>query len=165
MRLRHDMRDINLFHHTHIKNLPKILRTGGLGSKNALAERGIVPHSIANDDIQTRRAMTQIPCGPGGTLHDYVPFFFNPRAPMLYTIHRGNVPGYQEGQRSIAHLVTTLEAVRAERACVFTDGHAIMKPSRFFDDLAVIADALDWAVLDAYEWADTQQDPDRQRRR
>jgi hypothetical protein len=159
------MQEINLFHHTHIENLPAIIRYGGLGCMNALARRRVRYQSIAYPDIQQRRAAIQVPCGPGGTLHDYVPFFFSPRSPMLFALHKGNVTDHRGGQESIVHLVTTLEAVAAERECVFTDGHAIMKLSRYFDDLGRIDEILDWTVLDSLDWTDTVEDPDRSRRR
>jgi len=68
--------------------------------------------SIAYQDIQERRSKIIVSCGPGGTLHDYVPFQFAPRSPMLYTINRGNVPGYLEGQKPLLHLVATIETVK-----------------------------------------------------
>ena len=46
-----------------------------------------------------------MPCGPGGTIHDYVAFYFAPRAPMLYAIYKGNVADYTEGQTPLVYLV------------------------------------------------------------
>ncbi len=121
--------------------------------------------SIAHRTIQDRRATTLVPCGPGGTLHDYVPFYFAPRSPMLYTISRGNVERYDEGQSPIVHLGTTIEAVQAAgQPFVFTDGHAIMAFTSFHTDLARL-DIIDWEVMRAQYWADTADDLDRKRRR
>jgi len=98
-------------------------------------------------------------------LADYVPFYFAPRSPMLYTINRGNVEGYQEGQRPIVHLVSSAEAVRAAGlSFAFTDGHADMDISHFFNDLQDL-ERVDWNVMSSKYWSDTLGDGDRKRRR
>ena len=85
---------------------------------------------------------------------------------MLYTINRGNVQGYTEGQKPVVHLVTSVEAATAlDRAWVFTDGHAEMFLSEFFDDLARLRDGVDWTVMRSRYWHDTADDGDRKRRR
>ena len=124
-------------HMTHVGNLPSILKSGGLLSSRGLIQRGIRCNSIAYQDIQDRRAFTVVPCGPRGALHDYIPFFFNPRSPMLYAILMKRVATCPDGQASILHLVSSAEAIRAA-SCnfVFTDGHAIMRMTQFYDDLS-----------------------------
>ena len=98
-----------VFHITHWENLPSILRAGGLLAKNVLLRGGVNCRDIAYPSIQDRRSRTIVPCDPGGTLHDYVPFFFTARSPMLFTIRRGNVTGCSEGQRPIIHLASTAQ--------------------------------------------------------
>lgn len=111
--------------------------TGGMQCYSLLHATQAAYTNIAYGDIQARRATKQIGCGPGGTLHDYVPFYFAPRSPMLYTISQGNVPGCDEGQEPIVHLVSTAQAVEASgRPFAFTNGHAIVFPSREFDQLS-----------------------------
>ena len=46
-----------------------------------------------------------VPIGPGGAVSDYVLFYFAPRSPMMYAIHRGNVPTYGELGTGIDYLV------------------------------------------------------------
>ena len=60
-------------------------------SHNQLRDRETNYTNIAYESIQDRRSIKSVPCGVGGSLHDYVPFYFAPRSPMLYTIHRGNL--------------------------------------------------------------------------
>jgi len=152
-----------IFHITDVDNLGRILNDGGLHCKQALDTQAVPYTNVAYDTVQDRRARTRVPCGPGGPLHNYVPFYFAPRSPMLYTINRGNVPG--RGQRSVVHLVSTVEAVVAAKlAWVFTDGHAIMGLTEFFDDLADLG-RIDWNIMREQYWADTQSDGDRSRRR
>jgi hypothetical protein len=47
---------------------------------------------------------------------------------------------------------------------VFTDGHGTMALSDFFDDLSSLNE-VDWQIMKEKYWADTDQDPDRKRRR
>ncbi len=102
---------------------------------------------------------------PGGTLGDYVPFYFAPLSPMLYAIHRGQVEGYVGGQSEVVHLASTVEAVaEAKLAWVFTEGHAEIRFTGFFNDLGDL-DKIDWGVMRGRYWYDTDNDPDRKRRR
>ena len=78
-----------IYHITHVNNLPLIMADRGLRC-NADLRRGRVAYSdIAYGNIQDRRARTAVTCGPRGLLHDYVPFYFGPRSPMLLTISSG----------------------------------------------------------------------------
>ena len=122
---------ILIYHITHLGNLEGIIRAGGLAAKTLLQREQVDHVSIAYEHIQDRRARMRVACGPGGMLHDYVPFYFAPRSPMLYTIHRGNVPSFPEGQTPVLHLVADVDAVVAARLpYVFTDGHAVIAPRR-----------------------------------
>jgi len=152
-------------HMTHVGNLPLILKSGGLLSTSELNRRGIKSTSIAYSDIQDRRAFTMVPCGQRGVVHDYVPFFFSPLSPMLYAIKMKKVASCPDGQASIVHLVSSAEAIRAA-GCgfVFTDGHAIMDMTQFYDDLSQLGQ-VNWNVMKSRYWFDTVLYPDRSRRR
>ena len=155
----------HIFHITPIENLRRILEAGELRAKRALDQGDTGYTNIAHQTIQDRRAHTPVPCGPGGVLHDYVPFYFGARSPMLFTISMGNVEGFAGGQQSIVHLVSTVQAVQvAGLGIVFTDGHGIMAFTGFYDDLAQL-DEVDWPLMNAHYWADTDDDLDRKRRR
>ena len=74
-----------LYHFVHLDTLPAVLAAGELLSTRQLAEQGKRPaRDIASGSLQSRRGRTLVPLG--GTLHDYVPFYFAPRSPMLYRI-------------------------------------------------------------------------------
>lgn len=153
-----------IYHITHIDNLSSIITSGGLTAKSVLKQQSQTYQDIAHQTIQNRRATTSIPCGQKGTLHDYVPFYFAPRSPMLCAIDRNNVQGYT--QEPIIYLVTTAETIKnASIPFVFTDGHAIMAYSAFYEDLKDLKTAIDWNVMKSKMWNDTSQDPDRKRRR
>jgi ssDNA thymidine ADP-ribosyltransferase, DarT len=136
-----------IFHITAIDNLRSIARGGALVSTNIAAAKGIAAVTIAYQHIQGRRAVRRIPIAPGGTLHDYVPFYFAPRSPMLYTINNGNVPDCDHRQDDIVHLVGHAQAVLAAgHRFVFSDIHAALDYARFFDDLPEL-DQIDWRIF------------------
>jgi hypothetical protein len=153
---------VKIFHITHGENLPSIIETGALMSKSESTD--ISTTSVAYEDIQDRRAATQVTIGPKGILHDYVPCYFAPRSPMLFAVHSGDAGG-QSDQRAIIHLVSTVNEIE-HHACefIFTDGHAIMNLSEFFEDPSQLTH-VDWNVMSSEYWNDTDKDPDRKRRR
>jgi ssDNA thymidine ADP-ribosyltransferase, DarT len=154
-----------IYHITHIHNLESIISEGGLLAYNAMRAAGTQYTNIAYENIQDRRARIHVPCGRGGVLHDYVPFYFAPRSPMLYTINKGNVTSYTQGQAAIIHLVSdVLEIEIRGLDFVFTDGHAIMTFTDFFDHLHDL-EQLDWNIMKSRQWNDTNEDNDRKRRR
>jgi hypothetical protein len=154
-----------IFHITCVDNLASILTVGGLYAKNQHQQAGISYIDIAHQSIQDRRATTQVTCGVRGNLHDYVPFYFAARSPMLYAIHGGNVNHYPHGQESIIHLVSNAQSIqRISCRFVFTDGHGTVHLTQFFDELNDL-DKIDWKIMKENFWGDTPEDGDRKRRR
>jgi hypothetical protein len=154
-----------LYHITHYSNLPSILCHGGLVANSGAKTRGISYVNIAHAGIQDRRLITSVPLPPYGTLHDYVPFYFAPKSPMLYAISKGRVEGYKKGQDEIIYLVSKIDIIhRSGLAYVFTDGHAIMGFTDFYNDLKDLH-KIDWEVMNSQFWFDTEEDLDRKRRR
>jgi hypothetical protein len=152
-----------IFHITHVRNLPSIVACSELRAIALLGQATFI--NLAHARIQQQRARTKVPCGQGGSLHDYVPFYFGPRSPMLYAIFKNQVEGYLEGQDPIVHLVSSAEAVnQAQLDFLFTDGHAVMAVTEFFEDLSQLAN-VDLPLMQARLWRDTESDPDRKRRR
>jgi hypothetical protein len=152
-----------IYHITHVKNLQRIVGEGGLHCDRSAQELKSV--NIGHPHIKARRLNRAVPLGPKGTVGEYVPFYFAPRSPMLYVISRGGVEGYTDGQEAVIHLRSTAEAVKkAGLSWVFTEGHADMDYTDFFDDLKDL-DKIDWNLMEAKYWRDTDDDPDRKRRR
>lgn len=132
---------------------------------NYVPDDGLVYRTIHNVDIQQERQIRTVPCGPGGTIHDYVPFYLGCRSPMLLQLCTGRVPGYDEGQTPLIYLVSTVATIKqAELDFVFSDGHGIAAYTQWFDDTADL-DKVDWRAVYATYWEDTPDDPDRQRRK
>jgi hypothetical protein len=157
------MENIRIYHITHHSNLPRILDAGGLLCDKEAGEGPLV--SIAYDNLKQRREHTTVPCAPYGVLADYVPFYFAPRSPMLYAIHKGYVARYTGSQDEIVYLVSSVQAVlQRELGFVFTDGHPIIRITRFFNNTADL-NQVDWQVMRSKAWHNTDADPDRKRRR
>ena len=156
---------IYLYHLTSVDNLPAIVASGGLKSKSRLAREDITYRNIAYTHIQKRRSSRAVPCAQGGCLHDYVPFYFGPRAPMLYAINKGNVDGYQQGQTPLIYLVTRVQLIVDEGLdFAFTDRHAVLKYACFYDELDALDQVEHGLMLKKY-WHDTDQHPERKERR
>ena len=155
-----------IYHITHAKNLLPIIASGGLQSCQVLKDQQTAYTNIAHQGIQDRRAIREVSCGEKGTLHDYVPFYFAPRSPMLYAILKGTVEGYQDGQCPIIYLSSTVQTIQQNSIpFVFTDGHGTNTPlTNFYTDPSDL-DKLDWSVMNATYWYDTLTDGDRKRRR
>lgn len=138
---------IRLFHITAITNLPAICTAGALLSKNTGAAAGINYQNIAYQGAQGSRARRPVPNPPGGMVHDYVPFYFAPRSPMLGAIDQGRVPGCQWGQGDIVHLETTVDrAIAGNAQFVFYDRNATLEFAQPFVDLARL-EMVAWDLL------------------
>ena len=120
----------------HIENLPVLLQRRGLHAPTATPDDGTPYRTIHNREIQDRRRVCPVPCGPGGVIHDYVSFYFCARSPMLYQLHTGRVAGYNEGQSPLIYLVSSAQKVQASGVpFVFSDGHGIAAFTSWFDTL------------------------------
>ena len=154
-----------IFRFIHIENLDTLLRRGGLHAPNHVPDDSL-PYRFCHDpEVQGARAAVAITAGPGGTIHDYVPFYFGYLSPMMLKLKTGQVAGYDEGQEPLIYLVSTAEAVAAAGVeFVFTDGHGLAFFTDQFDRLERL-DAVDWEMVYQRYWSDNTQDMDRQRRK
>lgn len=142
-----------IYHFTHINNLQGII-SNGLTPTNSLIEPC---HSIAFDDIQNRRAEMNIPCRRETCVHDYVPFYFCARTPMLYT-----VVAHGTSQNDIVYLrfpITILE----EHNGIYTSASAnTAVPPAFFDDLNELEQNVDWEAVNTRRWGNQYNIPGEQ---
>lgn len=139
---------VRLFHITAIANLRAICQRGALVSKNAGASLGINYQNIAHASIQTTRAAKLITNPPGGNIHDYVPFYFAPRSPMLFTINNGNVDNCSLKQNDILHFETTIDrAIQNNPKFVFYDRNAAISYSKAFTDLSKLETEIAWDLI------------------
>lgn len=138
---------VRLFHITAIANLPGICAAGALLSKSVGDLVGIAYQNIAHAGAQGARSIRTVPNPPGGVVHDFVPFYFAPRSPMLSSVNEGKVMGCNWRQEDIVHLETTVDRVTAGgKQFVFYDRNATLGYSEPYTDLARL-DAVAWDLL------------------
>lgn len=144
--------DPQIFHITHVDNLPSILRDGGLSCDAQRISRGLNHTNIGHKHIKQRRLSRPVTTAAGGMLGDYVPFNFCPRSVMLYAVYRGH-QDYSEGQENIVHLVSTVRrAIATGVPCAFTDRHAELAHALYFDDLSKLSE-VPWHVMGERYWS------------
>ena len=154
-----------IFRFIHVDNLHIYLRRGGMHAAACWPDDGLIWKANHDEEVQSKRQTKHVPCGPGGTLHDYVPFYFGPRSPMLYRLHTGWVKGYTEGQEPLVCLVSTAQTVATSNlGFAFSDGHGIAGFTKWFDRLADL-EQVDWQASYATWWRDTVEDMDMERRK
>jgi len=107
---------------------------------------------IGNPDLIAKRSPRAIPVPPGGTLSDYVPFYFTPRSPMARNINSGWRGVQQRANEEILVLVSSLPHIRSlELDFLFTNQHAYTETAQFYSDLARL-DEIDWGILRASDF-------------
>lgn len=151
-----------LYHITHIDNLPSIVQDGGLRSDAAMLARGGPAAAIGMTSIKSRRLRLPVKCFPGDRVGDYVPFYFCPRSVMLYLLHRGNHPelNYQGGQAPILHLAADMHEVvdwanREGQRWAFTLSNAGALYTEFRNRLDQL-DQVNWAAVAATDFRQPQ---------
>lgn len=139
---------VRLFHITAIDNLAAIFEQGALLCKARSQAAGIDYQNIAHAGAQGVRASKAVIDPPGGCIHDYVPFYFAPRSPMLRAIHGGNVQGCSYSQSDIVYFeLLVRKVVEAKQAFVFYDRNATKEYSQAYTDPHRLQDAVDWDLL------------------
>lgn len=144
-----------IFRIVHKDNIDQVLQNG-CHCRSAMAGLGGYSE-IGNQELIAKRVNRAVPCGPGGTLSDYVPFYFTPFTPMLYNIKTGyGVP--QRPLEDIVFLVSSLRRLqKLDMPFVFSDRHAYLKTAQFSNDLADL-DRIIWPVLQARDFKRDETD-------
>jgi len=142
---------ILIYHISDVENLPSILNNGRLYSDAIMAQRN--PTVIGYNHIKERR-LTQItvPCCNDRFVGEFVPFYFCPRSPMLFTINQGNTGRPPGCQKTIIHLVSNVSlAVALGQDWAISDGNAGAFHTSFEADLRALED-LNWPAIRARNW-------------
>jgi ssDNA thymidine ADP-ribosyltransferase, DarT len=134
-----------IFRITHRDNLAWILAHGLFCRNAARIDPGFV--QIGNPELIEKRGARFVTIPPGGTLSDYVPFYFTPYSPMMYNINTGYGGIRRRRNEEIAILVTSLRRLHRDGVpFVFTDRHAYLQAAEFSADLADLS-RVDWTIL------------------
>ena len=148
-----------IFRITHIRNMSWILRNG-LHCRNS---EHVDPQfeSIGNPDLISKRGNRTVPIEPGGTLSDYIPFYFTPFSPMLYNIVTGYGGIRKRPSSDIAIMVSSLRHLsELDIAAVYTDRHAYLSTAKFFSSLDDL-DQIAWGPLQHRDFKRDVDYPDK----
>jgi hypothetical protein len=150
-----------IFRITHRDNVPWILDHGLHAPNGGVLDPNF--RNIGNLDLIDKRAHRVVGVGPGGTLRDYVPFYFTPFSIMMFNIHTGynvrHVPNEE-----IVILVSSLQRVtELGIPFVFTDQHAYPLMANYFTDLKDL-DKIDWDLLNRRDFKHDPDDPGKKER-
>jgi hypothetical protein len=154
--------DARIFRITHIDNVTWLLEHG-LHCKNSdEQDPGFV--SIGSVELIKKRVHREVECGPGGTLADYVPFYFTPYSIMMYKISTGHGGVIHHPNKDIVVLTSSIHRlVKEDIPFVFYDGHAYMEESTCYtsvDDL----EEIDWPLLRSRNFSNDPDDPGKKGR-
>lgn len=150
-----------IFRITHRDNLPWIMDHGLHASNGDVHD----PYyrNIGSVDLINKRSHRIVTVGKGGTLSDYIPFYFTPFSIMMFNIHTGyNVPHVPNEE--IVILVSSLHRV-AELGIpfVFTDQHAYPVMANYFTDLKDLS-RVEWNLLNLRDFRHDPDDPGKKER-
>lgn len=131
----------SLWHMTHVRNVPGIMKSGLLCHRFTINSK-LAFSDISDPDVQRWR--TKEDPFYRRSLHDYVPFYINPKNPMLYR--------RKEMQSEICFLEVSLDAVEGQDF-LLTNGNAASSKTEFYDGCWGLQ-FLPWEVLRAAFWTD-----------
>ena len=136
-----------IFHMTDIRNLNSIIKNGLLSTNNK-QKRGFEHKNIANLKIQERRDTKDIPCGPKGKLHDYVPFYFSSMNPMLL----GVINSKNYDQPLIIYLCMKIQRLEKDDAVFSKASLNTSEDPEIYDDCEKLSE-LNWELIDSRKWS------------
>ncbi|WP_314345582.1 DUF4433 domain-containing protein [Haemophilus parahaemolyticus] len=125
----------SIYYMLHIDNLDSILKKGFLSHN--LAHKLANIKDISNIDVNNRRG--DVKFNDGRSLHDYVPFYFNPRNAMLYSTQSRFSDNIIILELNIRPLLKYIYKER-NNEFLFSDGNASREDTSFYD---AIEDLLD----------------------
>ena len=112
----------------------------------------------------SRRKHREVPIAPGGTLSDYVPFYFTPWSIMMLNIKTGRNEVIKRANEEIVIVVSSIHRlVESGIPFVFTNGHAYLAETDYFDSVDDL-DKIDWALLQSRNFAHNDADLGKQGR-
>lgn len=141
----------SIYHITDVENLSTILSDNGLHSDAVMAQRN--PTVIGYTHIKERRLKEiRVPCCNSRFVGEFVPFYFCPRSPMLFTINQGNTGRPVGCQTTIIHFVSNVAAaISLGQAWAISDGNAGARYTDYDSNLNALG-GLDWSAIRARDW-------------
>jgi len=105
-----------------------------------------------------------VPVPPGGTLSDYVPFYFTPFSMMMYKIKTGHGGITKQNHQDIVIFVSSIHRLRELGVpFLFTNQHAYPPNTDFYENVEALS-VIDWALLQSKNFKTDDADPGKQLR-
>lgn len=151
-----------LFRIVHVDNVPWILRHGIRCRNSDHQDPDYI--DIGSASLIEKRSRKRVPIPPGGTLSDYVPFYFTPWSIMMFNIHTGYGGVTKRNNKDIIVFVTSVHRLHEQGLpFVFTDQHAYAIDTEYFNDIEDLT-RIDWALLQSRNFKTDDADPGKQLR-
>lgn len=148
-----------IFRITHRDNVPWLLDNGLHCRNSGIVDPKFV--TIGNLDLIDRRQHRVVPIPPGGTLSDYIPFYFTPYSPMMLNIKTGYGGIRQRTNDEIVILIGSLHNLQEQQVdFIFTDRHAYLQAAQFSSDLSDL-NQIDWEILQKRDFKRDSNDPEK----
>jgi len=132
-----------LYHMTHRSNLSNIFKYGLLSHEEA--HNGKLIRDISDNQVNDRRKRND----PlySRSLHSYVPFYFNPKNPMLFR--------RKSEQNEIVILAVNTDVLNRGEV-LFSNGNAASTSTKFYNSLLDL-NYLDWDCIYSEYWSDHEE--------
>lgn len=151
-----------IFRIVHRENIPWILQNG-MYCRNARIQDPNY-RTIGNPDLIDKRQRRVVPIPPGGTLSDYIPFYFTPFTPMLLNIKTGYGGVKKLPNEDVVIFVSSLPNLNNVGVpFLFTDRHAYLVNAEYYNDLQDL-NRLDWEILQNRDFKRDPDDPGKMER-
>jgi hypothetical protein len=147
-----------IFRITHLDNVPWILRNGIHCRNSSVRDPNF--RAIGDPDLIEKRSNRQVPIGPGGTLSDYVPFYFTPHSPMLYNIKTGRRVAVVPMAEIVILASSIPKLVETGTPFVYTDRHAYLQAAVYLTSLKDL-DRIDWQLIASRDFQRDANRPDK----
>lgn len=151
-----------VYHITPVSSLESIIEDGLLYSEKALLDNGRTAGAVGMGHIKERRFKIAVPCHPGTTVGEYVPFYFCPRSVMLFLLYKSNSEdlAYRRGQECIVHLEYDFKelvswAAANKRAWAISATNAGAYYTHFHADQSALG-RIDWTAIAANDWRNAE---------
>lgn len=152
-----------IFRIVHVENVPWILDHGGLHCRSS-AQQDPRYINIGSNELIEKRSRKIVPVPPGGTLSDYVPFYFTPFSMMMFKVKTGHGGITKRDNKDIAIFVSSIHKLKEMGVpFLFTNQHAYPPDTDFYRDVADL-NQIDWSLLQSRNFKTDDADPGKQLR-
>lgn len=145
----------------HRDNLPWILDNGLHCSNSSLLAPNYI--NIGNSELIDKRRTRVVRIAPGGTLADYVPFYFTPFSVMMKNIHSGRGVRQRKNEEIVILVSSLGHLIEQGLPFLFTDAHAYPRWTNYYDSLDHINE-IDWQLLQHRDFRRDADDPRKMER-